>query len=177
MPDRDDSKKENLYEEVDVEIIGKEQNIENLKKAEDFYSKLRRKMKIWIEDKGGEKAVRWGEYMMLVPDFFMLLVRLVRDKRVSTADKAPLFMVIAYYISPIDFIPEIILGPIGYMDDLVLAVMVVNRFINQRRDIVLEHWDGETDLILSVEKILHVAEDLVGQKVWKKLQEYFNKMK
>ena len=49
----------------------------------------------------------------------MLLFRLLRDARVSTANKALVGMGLAYYILPIDILPEAIVGPmLPHMRDL-----------------------------------------------------------
>ena len=37
---------------------------------------------------------------------------------------------VVYYISPFDLLPEALLGPIGYLDDLVFAVYVLNRLLS-----------------------------------------------
>lgn len=174
MPNEKDYRNDTYYE-VEAELLDDETNLQNLKKADSFYTTLRQKITQWLAEKGGKEGGKAAEYIMFVPDFFILLVRLVRDKRIASQDKTPLFLAIAYYLSPIDFIPEIFFGPLGYMDDMVLAVIVVNRILSQSREIILEHWEGEEDLILTVQKIIASAENLVGKTTWKKLQKYFSK--
>ena len=38
-----------------------------------------------------------------------------------------------YTISPIDLIPELVLGPLGYVDDLGLVSIAVSLFIREQR--------------------------------------------
>ena len=46
--------------------------------------------------------------LMLIPNFLKLLYRLFKDSRVPTAEKALLVGAIAYVISPLDLIPDVI---------------------------------------------------------------------
>jgi len=55
----------------------------------DFYRKLRIKIVEWINSETGEKN-KWADYILLVPDFFYLLVKLAMDSEVSMNDKAKL---------------------------------------------------------------------------------------
>jgi len=46
-----------------------------------FYEDLRKKAKDWTNDKTKGKGGKLAEYLFLLPDFFILLVRLAQDKR------------------------------------------------------------------------------------------------
>ena len=104
---------------------------ESDQKQKDFYLQLRDKVSKWFEGSAEEKP-EYANYILLVPDFFYLLVRLTLDDRIPAIDKAKFAGVIAYFFSPIDFIPEALVGPVGYLDDLVLACHVLNLYINNR---------------------------------------------
>jgi uncharacterized membrane protein YkvA (DUF1232 family) len=52
-----------------------------------------------------------------LPNFIKLLVRLLRDARVSKLDRALFAVVIAYVLLPIDLLPDF-LGFTGLFDDL-----------------------------------------------------------
>ena len=41
--------------------------------------------------------------------------------------------IIIYFISPVDFLPEIILGPFGYIDDGVILSFLVNQLLILRK--------------------------------------------
>jgi uncharacterized membrane protein YkvA (DUF1232 family) len=136
----------------------------------DFYQKLRSRMRKWEKTTEGRKA-RWMEYLLLAPDLFHLLTRLVMDKEVSFAMKSRLSLVILYFISPIDLIPEALLGPGGYIDDIVLSAYVINLLINETRpEIVYRHWAGEGDILEILKKITKQASSMVGTKVWANLR-------
>ena len=56
----------------------------------------------------------------LIPNFLKLLFRLFKDGRVPATEKAFLIGAIAYVISPIDLIPDVI-PFVGQVDDLYLV--------------------------------------------------------
>ena len=139
----------------------------------DFYQNLRKKMRDWLDsDKG--KSHKYAEYLMLAPDLFHLMCKLSIDPQVETKDKAKLAGAIAYFVSPLDLVPEAIVGPIGYVDDIALAAFVLNNIINNTDPSVVEkHWAGEADLLDSIKNILKVADDMIGSGLWKKLKGMF----
>ena len=63
---------------------------------------------------------------MLVPNLFHLLIKLVIVAKSTSCRKGELGIAIAYFIAPIDFIPEGIIGPAGYVDDIAFTCYVLN---------------------------------------------------
>ncbi len=51
---------------------------------------------------------------MFAPDLLHLLCKLTIDEDVPVKERAKLAAAIAYFISPIDLVPEAIVGIIGY---------------------------------------------------------------
>jgi len=85
------------------------------------------------------------EGVMLLPNVVKLLTRLMRDSRVSMRRKAFIGAVIVYVISPIDLIPDFVIG-IGRLDDLVLVSLAVDHLMSGTdEEVVREHWDGTED--------------------------------
>jgi uncharacterized membrane protein YkvA (DUF1232 family) len=139
-------------------------------KQSDYYRSLRKKIKNWIESKEG-KENQWSEYILWAPDLFHLLVKLSLDKNVPSSQKAKLAAAIAYFISPLDVIPEMILGPVGYVDDIALAAYVLNSVINKTDPLIIQkHWAGEADVLEVIKKILTAADRMVGQGLWQKVR-------
>ncbi|MFH1943401.1 MAG: DUF1232 domain-containing protein [bacterium] len=143
----------------------------NLNEKElDFYQKLRRRIKEWSEAQEG-KSNRWTEWLLLAPDLFHLLIRLTADPDVPLQEKARLAGVIAYFISPFDLLPELILGPTGFLDDIVLTAYAINAMINRVDPaVVRKHWAGETDILEVVQKILQAADRMIGSGLFKRLK-------
>jgi len=78
-----------------------------------------------------------------LPNFLLLLIRLLRDSRVSKLDKAFFGFVIVYTLSPADLIPDV-LGLLGLFDDVYLIGLALTRLLTRAGpDILLEHWDGD----------------------------------
>ena len=82
-----------------------------------------------------------------LPKFLKLIVRLLRDGRVSVADRALFGVVLVYVLAPIDLIPDFLVG-LGLVDDLYLIGLAFARLLGGAgRDILLEHWDGDPKLL------------------------------
>jgi uncharacterized membrane protein YkvA (DUF1232 family) len=155
---------------MEEKLIKWDPNMEN--KYDDFYKKLRKK----IDDYLASKNVEYADLLLLVPDFFHLLVKLMLDKRVPADKKLKLSAAIAYFITPFDIIPEAIFGPVGYMDDLALAAYVLNEFINQGDlDLIYEHWAGRGDVLASIQNVLTVADYYLGKGLWQRIRNNFNR--
>lgn len=107
--------------------------------------------------------------LLLIPNFVKLLYRLVGDKRVLSQEKALLLGVAAYVISPLDFLPDAI-PFLGQIDDLLLVALILKRFMNSvDRSIIMEYWDGNQDLLLTIDKILEFTRYLLPSGVYNKI--------
>lgn len=116
------------------------------------------------EERGNSRGVLRNA-LMLIPDFLKLLYRLFRDARVPLAEKALLIGTIAYVVSPLDFIPDVI-PFVGQVDDLYLISLVILRMLNRTsEDVLREHWDGGGDLVLVVDRISRAAQYVLPKKV------------
>ncbi len=140
---------------------------------QDFYRKLRTQIRKWAKTKMG-KSHKFAEYVLLAPDFFWLLCRLMTDKDVPTAEKAKLVAVAAYFVSPLDLLPEALMGPLGYADDIALTAWVLNGLLNKvDAKVIRRHWAGEGDVLVVIKKVVRAADDMVGGGLWKKLKKLF----
>jgi uncharacterized membrane protein YkvA (DUF1232 family) len=145
----------------------------------DFYIKLRDKVSKW-HNKKEDKKPEYADYILLIPDFFYLLVRLTLDGRVSSLDKAKIAGVIAYIVSPIDLVPEAILGPLGYVDEVILTCYVLNRYLNEQEDthpsIVKDLWPGDQDVLATIQSVLQKADKWIGSGALEKIQDLYKKI-
>src|ERR1700694_618428 len=80
-----------------------------------FYDRLRSRVLETVERRAGRLPEDVIIALLLAPDIFILLVRLVFDKEVPRRSRLLIGGAIAYWISPFDLLPEAILGPIGYL--------------------------------------------------------------
>jgi uncharacterized membrane protein YkvA (DUF1232 family) len=139
-------------------------------KHQDFYVNLRKKIEAYSE----RHQSKYMDYLLLAPDLFHLLVKLSMDKRVPAARKAKFLAVIAYFISPLDLLPEFLLGPIGYLDDIALTAYVLNEYINANDPgVVRELWAGDQDILTALKNILLSADKMIGSGLWRKIRNRF----
>jgi uncharacterized membrane protein YkvA (DUF1232 family) len=141
----------------------------------DFYQQMRDSILTWLKDKGVN--YQFAAYLLAAPDLFHLLCKLAIDKEVPVIEKAKLAAAIVYFISPVDFIPEALTGPLGYIDDVAVAAFVLNRLINKTNpEIVTRHWAGDKDILDLIQQILQVADEMIGSGLWAKIRKGFDKV-
>ncbi len=147
------------------------EDLERLSPARrDFYQRLRARLAGWMESDEGRRY-RFARFLLMVPDLFHLVVRLMTDRRIPGALRSQLFVVGAYVMTPLDIMPEAVIGPTGFADDLLLMVLMLHRVLQSvPREVVLEHWAGDADLIEVIRSVLARAEDLVGGRVLSRLR-------
>jgi uncharacterized membrane protein YkvA (DUF1232 family) len=134
-----------------------------------FYHKLRRTVRIWAGGKES-RANRYADFILASPDLFMLLVQLSRDDRVSQVNKARIAGATVYFVSPLDLIPELLLGPAGLVDDVALSAYVLHELLETTDpSVVREHWAGDADILDLIRQILIAADSMVGGPVWRRL--------
>ena len=98
------------------------------------------------------------ELLLFIPNLLGLLIGLLRDERVSQADKAILAGIIMYVIVPLDIIPDFI-PFIGQVDDSYLLAIAILRLLNRAdRRVVMDHWRGGQDIKELVDSIARIAE-------------------
>jgi len=128
-----------------------------------FYRRLRDRVKRWAERR--EIPEKRLEYLLAAPDLFVLLSRLALDSRVPARTKAKIAAGLAYFLTPLDMIPDF-LGPPGFLDDVVVAAWILNTVVVQLNQldpsILEEHWEGEQDVLDRVTWIVDRAEEVLG---------------
>ena len=122
------------------------------------------KIKIDRQEKNALKD-RLRSFLMFLPNMVMLLGRLLKDARVSTAEKALFVAAIAYVISPLDFIPDVF-PFIGQVDDLYVVALVLLRLVNRSDEtVVREHWSGGGDIVGLADSIANIAPKFLPRRV------------
>lgn len=136
-----------------------------------FYDRLRARIVQAVERKGGRLGTRAVEALLLVPDIFMLLVRLALDPEVPGSTRALIGGAIAYFVLPIDLLPEGLIGGAGYLDDLVLAVTVLSHtFGDELEPYAREHWAGPQDIRTVISDVTGAAQGLLGANVYERVR-------
>ena len=141
----------------------------------DFHDTLYTQIGEWVNSNEGKRN-KWANYLRYTPEILTLLCSLSTDKKVSIEMKAKLAGALAYFIAPIDLIPEGLLGPGGFTDDITVAALVIKSIINESGEkLVKKNWTGtEIDVIYLIDNIINDAEDMVGKKIYKQLKKMFS---
>jgi uncharacterized membrane protein YkvA (DUF1232 family) len=141
-------------------------------KHADFYRSLRIRITGWLEKQ--PEGFRHAKFLLVAPDLFHLLCRLALDKRVPGSEKAKLAGAIAYFVSPLDLVPDLLMGPFGFLDDVAVAAFALNSVINSGQgEIAKELWAGDGDVLVLIQQIIATADDMLGAGVWKRLRSFF----
>lgn len=136
-----------------------------------FYDQLRARMLKTLERRGGKISESGAKALLLVPDVFVLLVRLAMDKEVPGSVRALIGGALAYFVLPLDLVPEVIIGGAGFLDDLVLAVAVLSQaFGGELEPFARKHWSGPEDLRVVLRDVTATAESLLGTSLYQKVR-------
>ena len=136
-----------------------------------FYDRLRVRVRRYVESHGGRLGQGAVEALLLVPDVFIFLVRISLDKDVPKKTRILVASALAYFVLPADFLPEILLGPTGYLDDLVLGLAVLAQaFGRDLEPLAAKHWSGSKSIRRVLRDVLESAHKLVGSNVYDRLK-------
>ena len=137
-------------EHLEIDVRAREHRI---------YDRLR--ARIQKLEPGASSGVR--DLALLLPDLAVLLLRLVRDPRVPLGSKAIALLGFSYTLWPIDLLPELFLGPLGYLDDLIVLAATLSRIVNHvHPDLVRAHWSGQGDALDAIRRVTARAEASLG---------------
>jgi uncharacterized membrane protein YkvA (DUF1232 family) len=126
---------------IEIELNPSEQRL---------YDRMRRR--VVAPQPGRGSGLR--DMLLLAPDLTILMLRLLRDERVSIGDKGVALAGIAYVLSPLDLMPEFLFGPVGLLDDLVVISATLSRLVNHvHPDVVRSHWSGQGDALEVVQRV------------------------
>ena len=170
-----------MTEPLDSETL--EHNVETLpedrlpsKGLLSFYDHLRDRIVGLVERRAGELGSQTVQALLLVPDVFMLLVRLSLDKEVPKEQRALVGGALAYFILPIDLLPEAFVGPAGYVDDLVLALAALSQaFSRDLEPYTAKYWSGPRSVRTVLRDVLGAAEALLGHDLYSRLRRALSK--
>lgn len=108
---------------------------------------------------------RMKNLLMFLPNLAALCFRLLKDGRVPLPEKALFVAAIIYFISPLDFIPDV-LPFIGQIDDLYLIALTLVRLVSRTDERILrEHWTGGGDIIQLVDAVIALAPRFLPKRV------------
>jgi uncharacterized membrane protein YkvA (DUF1232 family) len=149
------------------------------REAPDWYSRWRTRIHDWVRAHSDSTL---ASIVTLVPDLFVLTIRLAKDPRVPLLVKGQLILAAAYVISPIDFLPEAALGVIGLAEDAGVLALVLYWLKHMGRidtAVLHENWPGreEVDRVIDGlhDEIERNRDKIIGAEVWQKIERRFGK--
>jgi uncharacterized membrane protein YkvA (DUF1232 family) len=102
------------------------------------------------------------DLILVLPDLTVLLMRLLRDDRVPLGSKVVALFGVGYVLSPIDLLPALLLGPAGWIDDLLVVSATLSRVLNHvHPDVVRSHWSGRGDALEVIQRVTAWCENLL----------------
>lgn len=131
-----------------------------------FYDRLRARVTRAAERRSPRMGRRAAEALLLAPDLFLLLVRLLLDRDVPARSRALVGGALAYFLAPVDLFPEAVLGGVGYFDDVALAVWVLAEALGGELEAQADrHWSGDRELRLALRGAAEGAKVFLGDRL------------
>lgn len=127
----------------------------------DFYQRWRDRVRDWSEARPlARQLVGAG---LAAPDLSHLLVRLMGDARIPLLQKAKLGVALAYVASPVDVLPDYLLGPIGILDDIAVVAWALQGLLREEHwGVVVEHWAGDERVLVLLRRAIDFLADNTG---------------
>jgi uncharacterized membrane protein YkvA (DUF1232 family) len=136
-----------------------------------FYDRLRARITGFAQRRAGKPGRGVVEVLLLAPDLFILLLRLVLDKRVPSAARHMILGALVYFLSPVDLLSEAFLGPAGFLEDVVLAAAVLSVALGSDLEAIAEgYWNGSERLRVVLRDVSEAAYNVLGHNLYMRLQ-------
>lgn len=135
-----------------------------------FYDRLRRRA-LEAARQRSRLATGAAELLLLVPDVFILLLRLTLDPQVPASTRSLLGGALLYFVLPLDLFPEGLVGAGGFVDDLVIAAAVLAHAMSDELEPALErHWSGPRELRIVLRDVSIAASALLGDSLYARVR-------
>jgi uncharacterized membrane protein YkvA (DUF1232 family) len=136
------------------------------------YDRLRRRI-VDALDRRGRLGRTVAGPLMLAPDLLVLLARLCLDREVSPASRQVIIGALVYFVTPIDLLPEAFVGLGGFLDDVVLASLVLHHSLDADLEpLAAKHWSGSQDLRRVLADVAGAAAALLGFDLSQRLKRF-----
>jgi len=95
-------------------------------------------------------AYRGGvkDYIYYLPALFKALSGTLDRPELEAEDRKIVLTALGYLVVPNDLLPEAVYGPVGYIDDVFVCCLVIERLVKKYSISFVEpYWEKETDLL------------------------------
>ncbi len=132
-----------------------------------FYDRLRARIVRTLERRAGKLGPGVASSLLLVPDVFVLMLRLAMDEEVPKSTRVLLASTLAYFVMPFDLMSEGVIGAAGYLDDLMVALAVLSKTFGEELESHAEkYWSGSESLRTVLGDVLGSAHSLLGSSLY-----------
>ena len=133
-----------------------------------LYDGFRENALCWARSWFGPRGERVMFALLFLPDVIRLLINLLSDTRVFLFDKLFVIGVLIYILSPIDLLPEIIAGPFGLIEDLLLALIVLYKLLGNpyNTEAIRDHWKGDPGTMAKIQSGCQYLRRLMQRRRW-----------
>ena len=126
------------------------------KKFDDYYS--------FLKEQVGAYHGKFDDIIYHVPEIFKILTELLNDD-IDNKTRLIINAALAYFVAPMDIIPEQIYGPYGYIDDLFICSYVLKKIQNEYGwGILRRNWYGVGDIKIILPKIYKKSKEAIKGK-------------
>lgn len=108
------------------------------------------------------------ELLLLLPDLLVYLIKFVASEQVSIKTKTKLLAAIMYIVVPFDVLPEGLMGPLGYVDDVYLALHICISVLFDSeisKEMLRNHWPGDVQQITKLHGYYHDLSLILGKDI------------
>ena len=144
----------------------------------EFYDQLRsRCMSNSDSDKADPDSLNLKDLIFLLPDFFILLCRLMADSEVSVARKCVISLIIGYIVLPFDIFPDIV-PIIGQLDDFIFTIIGLDLiFADTDKKILQKNWPGKENVVDMIKMAIEKIEGSMHSPLMKIFKTFFSAQK
>ena len=118
----------------------------------------------FLKDEVGTYRGKFDEIIYYVPEIFKLLTDLLNEN-IKKEDRLIISAALAYFVAPMDVIPEEIYGPYGYVDDIFICTFVLKEIAEKYGWGLLEkNWSAAEDVKVVIEDAYKKSKEAVEGK-------------
>lgn len=124
----------------------------------DFYDTL-------IDNLNGYEE-EYDSFIDYGPELYKLLCSCLDYKELNSDLRLSISAAIAYYVVPMDIIPETIYGPYGYIDDIYISVFVLRKVAHELGyEFLQKLWEDDEDIENIIEICFNETVEVLDDKV------------
>lgn len=141
-----------------------------------LYSEIRNRLLEFVSRISCNTMKNLCEFFLIAPDAFILLCRVVLDPRIDKHLRVKTGIIITYISTPLDLLPEGVVGSAGHLEDFVLALFALRKVIEEvDAGILAELWPGDSDSLDTLHDLADIAQQILGSGLVARLEGWFSR--